>query len=134
MAVNKVIYNGKTLIDITGDTVTADKLFKGATAHKADGTAIVGTYTESEEFIPTSITFGTNTITESNGSNSIVTTINSDGSITEKCTIEGKASTVSTVITVNSDGSITEKRTTDGVVKTIKTVFNSNGSISQTIS
>ena len=109
MAVNKVIYNGKTLIDITGDTVTADKLFKGVTAHKADGTAIVGTYTESEEFIPTSITFGTNTITESNGSNSIVTTI-------------------------NSDGSITEKRTTDGVVKTIKTVFNSNGSISQTVS
>lgn len=43
MAVNKVIYGGETLIDLSGDTVTADKLLAGYTAHGADGTAITGT-------------------------------------------------------------------------------------------
>ena len=43
MAVNKVIYGGSTLIDLSGDTVTADKLLAGYTAHCADGTAITGT-------------------------------------------------------------------------------------------
>lgn len=28
MAVSKVVYGGKTLIDLTGDTVTGDKLLK----------------------------------------------------------------------------------------------------------
>lgn len=32
MGVSKVVYGGKTLIDLTGDTVTEDKLLKGATA------------------------------------------------------------------------------------------------------
>ena len=31
--INKVIYGGKTLIDLSGDTVSADKLLKGLTAH-----------------------------------------------------------------------------------------------------
>lgn len=30
--VNKVIYGGKTLIDLTGDTVSKDKLLSGVTA------------------------------------------------------------------------------------------------------
>lgn len=29
MAINKVIYGGETLIDLTGDTVTADKILSG---------------------------------------------------------------------------------------------------------
>lgn len=33
MSINKVVYGGKTLIDLTGDTVTADKLLSGITAH-----------------------------------------------------------------------------------------------------
>lgn len=33
MGINKVVYGGKTLIDLTGDTVTADKLLEGVTAH-----------------------------------------------------------------------------------------------------
>lgn len=45
MAVNKVIYGNQTLIDLTQDTVEADKLLEGFTAHKADGTQIVGTAT-----------------------------------------------------------------------------------------
>ena len=43
MAVNKVTYGGKTLIDLTGDTVTADTLAEGVTAHDASGAEIVGT-------------------------------------------------------------------------------------------
>lgn len=31
--INKVIYGGKTLIDLTGDTISADKLLSGITAH-----------------------------------------------------------------------------------------------------
>lgn len=43
MAVNKVEYGGKVLIDLTGDTVTEDTLTKGITAHNAKGEPITGT-------------------------------------------------------------------------------------------
>ena len=42
MAVNKVIYGGNTLIDLTGDTVTAADLADGVKATGADGNPIVG--------------------------------------------------------------------------------------------
>lgn len=45
MAISKVIYGGKTLIDLTGDTVAEDKLLKGYTAHGADGEVIEGSCT-----------------------------------------------------------------------------------------
>lgn len=108
MAVNKVIYNGRTLIDLSNDTVSADVLREGETAHMANGVIVTGTMKSSEEFIPLSITFETNKVTEANGSDSIITTF-------------------------NSDGTITEVRKIKGVTKTIKTTFNGNGSISNTI-
>ena len=43
MAVSKVIYGGNTLIDLTADTIKADKLLEGFTAHGADGEPITGT-------------------------------------------------------------------------------------------
>lgn len=43
MAVNKVVLGENTLIDLTGDTVSADKLSKGVTAHDMKGEPIVGT-------------------------------------------------------------------------------------------
>lgn len=43
MAISKVIYGGETLIDLTADSVKADKLLKGVTAHRADGEKITGT-------------------------------------------------------------------------------------------
>lgn len=43
MAISKVIYGGDVLIDLTGDTITADKLKKGYTAHGANGEVINGT-------------------------------------------------------------------------------------------
>lgn len=42
MAVNKVIYGGTTLVDLTGDTVTATDLADGVTATGADGNPIIG--------------------------------------------------------------------------------------------
>lgn len=42
MAVNKVIYGGNTLVDLTGDTVTATDLADGVKATGADGNPIVG--------------------------------------------------------------------------------------------
>ena len=41
--VNKVVYGGTVLIDLTGDTVTADKVLSGYTAHDKSGETITGT-------------------------------------------------------------------------------------------
>lgn len=43
--INKVIYDGRTLIDLTADTVTPDKLLSGYTAHDKSGAPITGTCT-----------------------------------------------------------------------------------------
>lgn len=45
MAINKVIYGGTTLIDLTADTVTAASLAKNVTAHDRSGAVITGTNT-----------------------------------------------------------------------------------------
>lgn len=42
MAINKVDYGNRTLIDISNDTVTANTLLQGATAHDNSGTQISG--------------------------------------------------------------------------------------------
>ena len=44
MAVNKVVYAGQTLVDLTADTVTADALRQGYTAHDKGGNPVTGTY------------------------------------------------------------------------------------------
>lgn len=44
MAINKVEANGETLIDLTSDTVTADTLLSGRTAHLASGEKVTGTF------------------------------------------------------------------------------------------
>ena len=43
MAISKVVYGGNTLIDLTSDTVTADKILTGYTTHGADGEVMTGT-------------------------------------------------------------------------------------------
>jgi hypothetical protein len=44
MAVSKVILNGTTLMDVTGDTVAVANLLTGYTAHGADGGPVSGAY------------------------------------------------------------------------------------------
>lgn len=41
--INKVVYGGNTLIDLTGDTVAVGTLLSGVTAHDASGAIITGT-------------------------------------------------------------------------------------------
>lgn len=45
MGASKVIYGGKVLIDLTADSVVADKLLTGYTAHGANGEPIEGACT-----------------------------------------------------------------------------------------
>lgn len=45
MAKNKIVYGSEVLIDLTADTVTADKLASGITAHDKSGEVITGTNT-----------------------------------------------------------------------------------------
>ena len=42
MAISKVVYGGRTLIDLTADTIKAEHLLKGYTAHGADGEPLNG--------------------------------------------------------------------------------------------
>jgi len=42
-SINRVEFGGTVLIDLTKDTVTKDKMYKGTTAHASDGTVITGT-------------------------------------------------------------------------------------------
>ena len=46
---NKVIYGGKVLIDLTGDTVTPSDLARGVTAHDKSGAEITGTSTKDSD-------------------------------------------------------------------------------------
>lgn len=43
MATNKIIYGDTVLIDLTADTVTADKILTNYTAHDASGAIVTGT-------------------------------------------------------------------------------------------
>ena len=47
MGVNKITYGNDTLIDLTSDTVTAETLLEGYTAHDANGDLIRGTLVQS---------------------------------------------------------------------------------------
>ena len=76
MAVNKVVFGGNTLIDLTGVTVTPETLGEGVTSLDASGELIVGTMTgggnDGEEAAASILS---NTITELD--NSIATSLRS---------------------------------------------------------
>lgn len=52
MAVNKVVYGTTVLVDLTKDTVTADTLKKGSTAHNSAGELITGTMPTATQATP----------------------------------------------------------------------------------
>lgn len=54
--VNKVEVDGVILIDLTQDTVTADRLYVGMVAHAADGSSITGTVLDGDP-----VAYGRNT-------------------------------------------------------------------------
>lgn len=49
MAINKIIYGGNTLLDLTGDTITAEDLAYGVTAHNRSGVQITGASTKDSD-------------------------------------------------------------------------------------
>jgi len=49
MAINKVVYGGNTLIDLTADTITPADLAQGVTAHDKSGASITGTSTKDSD-------------------------------------------------------------------------------------
>lgn len=71
MAKNKIIYGSNTLIDLTSDTVTADKLAEGYTAHDKAGNVITGTMSGGTPNLQSkSVTYtsnGTATVTPDSG-------------------------------------------------------------------
>ena len=62
-AINKVVYGGNTIIDLTSDTVAASSMLSGVTAHNNAGVAITGTITQATIYTGTtapSSSLGTN--------------------------------------------------------------------------
>ena len=49
MAINKVVYAGSTLIDVSGDTATPSDVLAGKTFHKNDGTQASGSLSITSE-------------------------------------------------------------------------------------
>lgn len=48
MAINKVVYDGTTLLDLTADTVTVGDVVSGVTFHLRDGTTGTGTIVDGD--------------------------------------------------------------------------------------
>lgn len=61
MAINKVIFDGTTLIDLSSDTVDAGVLASGYTAHDRSGNSITGTFTETDPIFVLSAAYGITT-------------------------------------------------------------------------
>lgn len=76
MAVNKVIYDGTTLVDLTDNTVTADTMLAGVTATDRSGNSITGTYVDSDTTYELTKSGNTIMLTGSDGSKTSVTDSN----------------------------------------------------------
>lgn len=82
--INKVIYGGEILIDLTSDTVTADKLLNGYIAHDRSGETITGTClfdSNTSDATATADEILSNEVAYANG-NRIVGTMKNNGAIT----------------------------------------------------
>jgi len=96
MAVSKVIFGGDVLIDLTADTITADKLLKGSTAHGADGEVINGACTFDADTsdataVATEILSGK---TAYNKGNKVTGTMKNNGAVTGTITTKDEQYTV----------------------------------------
>lgn len=83
MAIAKVILNGEVQMDVTSDTVEANKLLEGETATKNDGTKVTGTFVASDPKIePLAILPSVNNDSIFDGTNAAVLVF-SDPSLSE---------------------------------------------------
>ncbi len=101
---NKIIVNGVTKIDLTADTVTADKLLYGYTAHNAAGAIITGSCTYDADTSDATATAG-EILT---GKDAYVNGVKVSGSMPNRGAVAGTISTVDGTYTIQNgyhDGS-----------------------------
>jgi hypothetical protein len=136
MAYSKVILNGTTLMDVTQDTVTADKLLQTCTATKNDGTRVTGTLVPS-----VAPTLQSKTVSPSTSQQTVSPDSGYDGlsQVTVNAMPSGSATTPATTITANptisvsASGLITASVSkTQGVTPTVSAGYVASG-ISGTI-
>lgn len=108
MAISKIILNGVTQMDVTGDTVTAATLMSPKTAHGADGVQITGTAVEK--------TLTTKSITANGTYNA--SSDNADGYSSVTVNVSGGASNIVTG---------TFKGTTTGAAMDVTLNYTGNG-------
>lgn len=136
---SKVIINGQTYIDLTGDTVTAASLLSGYTAHGKDGRAVNGTCTFNADTSSDTVTASsmlTGYTAHDEDGNSITGTIPNVGAQTS--TIETKSGSV----TINrgyhdGTGNVTLKASavadlTANNIRSGKTILGVTGTMSAT--
>lgn len=101
MAINKVIYGGNTLIDLTGDSVTKDKLLAGYTAHDKSGEVIEGTClfdVDSTDATATAAEILNGQTAYARG-NKVSGTMKNNGAVSEEITDKDSVYTIQSVIT-----------------------------------
>lgn len=104
MGVSKVIYGSNTLIDLTADSVVANALLNGYTAHGADGNAITGNCTFDADTSDANATASTLLI----GSNAYVNGTKIEGQMPNRGAVTGYISAYDEEFTINAgyhDGS-----------------------------
>ena len=96
MGVSKVIYGGRTLLDLTADSVVADKLLVGYTAHGADGEVVEGACTFDADTQDATATDAEIL----SGKSAYVRGVKKDGTMKNNGAVEGVISTKDGVYTV----------------------------------
>lgn len=94
--INKIIYGGNTLIDLTADTVAADKLLSTYTAHDRSGAIITGTCTYNADTSDATAVADEILATKSayvNG-NKVTGTMTNNGSVTGTITTKAQQYTI----------------------------------------
>lgn len=125
-----------TGVSLLGDTVTADTLLQGVTAHAQDGTALTGTYVAPTPKTASDVTVSGATVTIPAGAYaSQVQKSVASGSVTAPASITGTSATVSTgtnTLTLSKTVSVTPSVTTAGYVSS-GTAGNSSVSLTASV-
>ena len=103
-AISKVVYGNTTLIDLTADTVAANKLLYGYTAHGKDGEAITGSCTFDAD--TTDATASASEIL--NGETAYINGVKITGDMPNRGAVTGTISSISTPYSIQNgyhDGS-----------------------------
>jgi len=140
MAINKVIYAGEVLIDLTEDTVTKASLLKGVKAHDKAGNEIIGVYEAGEEVENILENgFSSGDITYEDNGDVIIATNNTTGQILTKTIGDGTVTVVLTdsgselgrlVRTYNDDYSVITSVNTYNGTTSVKTFDYENQTVS----